>query len=501
MDGFLETSTLAGFAGGAVVTVLVTWLLLRRNRETWRREAAVAAREIRAKAILDVERQQAEAEKNIEARRARLEEREEDLQRRQQGLRQAEEEMEGLRNRLEETQSRANAEAGEYKNAVQIYRERLRQMGDLSPEEAELALREEIALRHSADLQALRQEILGRSEKEYRLEAQRILVDVMQRMTATPPNEISATLVPIPNEDMKGRLIGREGRNIRAFETASGVTLMIDETPGQILISSFDPVRREIARLALERLIKDGRIHPVSIEETLSEASEEIKANVYAVGERALLKLRLSQVHPEVVALLGKLHYRLSNNQNTLEHSIEVAFFASLVASELGLDPDLAKRCGLFHDLGKAIEHDYEGSHSAAAARMLQRYGEDERVINAVAASHEEVPATSVYAGVLGVADAISAARPGARTDTLDGYLQRIRGLERKARQYRGVKDAYAVQAGREVRVIVEPEELSDHDARQLSRDLRRKIEEELSYPGSIKITVIRETRFAETAN
>jgi len=380
------------------------------------------------------------------------------------------------------------------------YRHRLRKVSGLTQEEAEQAWKTEVRESEDETVQEIKREVLLESEKAYRREAQRILIDTMQRITATPPNEISATMVKIPNEDMKGRLIGREGRNIRAIESATGVTLMIDETPGSLLVSSFDPVRREIARIALERLIKDGRIHPVSIEETVSQVRDELQDSVIELGERSLLKLRLHGVHPEIVSLLGKLHYRLSNNQNTLEHSIEVAYFCSLLASELGLDPDLAKRCGLFHDLGKAIDHDYEGSHASSAAMLLKRYGEDERVVNAVAASHDEVAPSSVYAGLLRVADALSASRPGARANALDGYLQRVRSLEDLARHIDGVQEAYAVQAGKEIRVIVEPDKMDDQEARKLARKLRRRIEDELQYPGTIKVTVVREQRFSETA-
>jgi len=396
--------------------------------------------------------------------------------------------------------SRLAEEMRRMKRYRDAYRRRLRKASGMTPEDAIEAWREEIRTSEDEALEEMRRDVLLESERAYRQEAQRILVDVMQRITATPPNEMSATMVEIPNEDMKGRIIGREGRNIRALESATGVTLMIDETPNSLLVSSFDPVRREIARIALERLIKDGRIHPVSIEETVTQVRDEMKDSVIELGERALLKLRLHGVHPEIVRLLGKLHYRLSNNQNTLEHSIEVAYFSSLLASELGLDPNLAKRCGLFHDLGKAIDHDYEGSHASSAAMLLKRYGEDERVVNAVAASHDEVAPESVYAGLLRVADALSASRPGARANALEGYRQRVRSLEAIARDLPGVAEAYAVQAGREIRVIVEPERLDDTDARRLARKIRRRIEEELNYPGSIRVTVVRERRFVETA-
>jgi ribonuclease Y len=299
---------------------------------------------------------------------------------------------------------------------------------------------------------------------------------------------------------MKGRIIGREGRNIRTFEHATGTTLMIDETPDSVLISCFDPVRREVARIALEALLRDGRIHPASIEDEVIKAEEEMHSNVIDLGESALRKLRLHDVHPEVVVLLGKLNYRLSNNQNTLAHSVEVANLCALIASEIALDPTIAKRAGLFHDIGKAVDEEYTGSHALVGADVLKQHGEDSRVVNAAAAHHNEVPAESAYAGLVMVADSLSAVRPGARASSIEGFIQRVRSIEEIAASERGVVEAYAIQAGREVRVIVQPDVLGDEEARQLARKIRRRIEEELNYPGTVDITVIREQRFSETA-
>lgn len=491
---------IAAFFAGAALTFLLAWLAFCRRLQQQqavadeaRRTTEDAFREQKLELLEEGQRRQQHWEQTVATRENAFAARDEELRERE---RQASE----LEQRRQASADHLAKEMRRVKRYRDAYRRRLRKTGELTPEDAREAWRTEARESEDEAIQEIRREVLLESEEACREEAQRILVDTMQRITATPPNEISATLIQVPGEEMKGRIIGREGRNIRALESATGVTLMIDETPGSILVSSFDPVRREIARIALERLIKDGRIHPVSIEETVAEVREEMQDSVIALGERALLKLRLHQVHPEIVTLLGKLHYRLSNNQNTLEHSMEVAFFCSLLASELGLDPELAKRCGLFHDLGKAIDHDYEGSHAASAAMLLKRYGEDERVVNAVAASHDEVPPASVYAGLLRVADSLSASRPGARANALEGYLQRVRSLEDLARAQEGVQEAYAVQAGREIRVIVEPERLDDAEARRLARRLRRHIEEELQYPGSIKVTVVREQRFTETA-
>ncbi len=501
----------AAFCVGAVLASLILYVLLRnwlvsrrleadKTLELSRKEAEVLAREIKAKAQMEFERERSERERLMDERGGVLKREEEALQGRRQALDRELAKQQTQRVRLETEVEQARTEKEEFLKQKEAYRSRLQRMGELSPEEARKELRDEVIRAANGELGDIRREILFETEEKARAEAQRILIDTMQRLAINPPNEVSATMVELPNEEMKGRIIGREGRNIRAFESSAGVTLMIDETPGSILVSSFDPVRREIARIALARLVKDGRIHPVSIEETLAEVAEEMKDNVIALGEHALMRLRLTNVHPEVVTTVGKLHYRLSNNQNTLEHSIEVAYLCSLLAAELGLDTDLAKRCGLFHDLGKAMDHEHEGSHAEAAARLLQRYGEDDRVVNAVASSHEEVPPTSVYAGLLKVADAVSAARPGARADSMDGYIQRVRNLEELALEFPGVTDSYAVQAGKEIRVIVSPEKMSDEDARSLGRKLRQRIEDELQYPGTIKVTVIREQRFTETA-
>ncbi|WP_309397464.1 ribonuclease Y [Cerasicoccus maritimus] len=495
---------LIAFLIGALVSAACVWAVFssKITREIARRKEEVeqaqrSADESTRLTKLELLEEQQKRRKELETE---IDEREEIIRQRETASLEKETQVINREDRQVASSKRLAEEMRRVKRYRDAYRYRLRKLTGMPKEDALEAWREEIRNSDDEVAKEIKREVILESEQAYRAEAQRILIDVMQRITATPPNEISATLVDLPNEDMKGRLIGREGRNIRAIESCTGVTLMIDETPGTLLVSSFDPVRREIARIALERLIKDGRIHPVSIEDTVTQVRDELKDSVIELGERSLLKLRLHGVHPEIVSLLGKLHYRLSNNQNTLEHSIEVAYFCSLLASELGLDPDLAKRCGLFHDLGKAIDHDYEGSHASSAAMLLKRYGEDERVVNAVAASHDEVAPTSVYAGLLRVADALSASRPGARANALEGYLQRVRSLEDIAREMDGVYEAYAVQAGKEIRVIVEPDHMDDQEARRLARSIRRRIEDELQYPGTIKVTVIRESRFVETA-
>jgi ribonucrease Y len=322
----------------------------------------------------------------------------------------------------------------------------------------------------------------------------------MQRLASKPNNDITATIVQLPSEEMKGRIIGREGRNIKSFEAATGTTLLIDESPQMVLISSFDPVRREIARLALDALVKDGRIHPASIEDSVNRARQDLDLTVAQMGEEAVDRLKISGLHPEIIKLLGKLRFRFSYTQNVLDHSIEVAQLCSMLASELGLEPNVAKRAGLLHDIGKSIEGEYEGSHALIGADFIRRYGETTIVVNAVAAHHEEVKPETVYAGLVILADAISASRPGARAESMTNYLERLGRLERLAMTLPGVQQAFAIQAGREVRVVVQPNIVSDDQAHALAKTLRLKIEQELDYPSTIKITVIREQRYTETA-
>ena len=381
-----------------------------------------------------------------------------------------------------------------------LYRLKIHQIAQMDREEARQILIRSMEKECEQEISDMRRIKLDRAEAEITDEARGVLLAAMQRITSEPMNDATATVVKLPSEEMKGRVIGREGRNIRSFEHATGTTLMIDEAPDSVLISCFDPVRREIARIALDALLRDGRIHPSSIEEQVDKAQLEMQAKVTELGERALRKLRLDDVHPEVITLLGKLHYRLSNNQNTLTHSVEVANLCGLIASEIGLDSTIAKRAGLFHDIGKALAEEYEGSHAAAGAEIIKQYGEDARVVNAAAAHHKEVTAKSFYAGLVMAADALSASRPGARASSIDGLIQRVRSIEEIAYSLPGVSEAYAVQAGRELRVIVAPEIVNDEEARVLARTIRKNIEEQMNYPGTVEITVIREQRYTETA-
>lgn len=500
-----------GVLAGLVVSSAYYWFYSRRRisrtedalkqkAEVDQREAELGLREERAKLELEQERKKSEMERSLAMRTDELDARERNVERSEERVSEKCESLATQENALAKERRTLDDVQHEAERTRRLYQLKLHQISQMTEEDARQLLIKSTEKECEKEIQELRHRLLNRTESEVTDEARRILLASMQRITSQPMNDATATVVTLPSEEMKGRIIGREGRNIRTFEHATGTTLMIDETPDSVLISCFDPVRREVARIALEALLRDGRIHPSSIEEEVMKAEEEMDKNVIELGEGALRKLRLSGVHPEVVGLLGKLHYRLSNNQNTLAHSVEVSNLCALIASEIGLDPTLAKRAGLFHDIGKAVDEEYEGSHAIVGADIIKQHGEDARVVNAVAAHHKEVAPESVYAGLVMVADALSAVRPGARASSIDGFIQRVRSIEEIAQSQKGVSDAYAIQAGREVRVIVEPEKVSEEEARKIALRIRQKIESELNYPGAIEITVIREQRFSETA-
>jgi ribonuclease Y len=499
-------------AGTLIAAALVGWWWTLRMRKEFaasaaeheallRRELELEKREKTRELEMEFARRTAEFEQKLERTRATMRSKEDEAV---NALLSTEKEREVLEKRREALDAQiAEAEKLEDRARERLteYRNKLHRLSDLSTQDIRAELRSEVQNEIEDEIRDLREERLSRAITEVDDEARKILLASMQRLASRPQHDLTATVVKLPSEDLKGRIIGREGRNIKTFESTTGTTLLIDETPDSVLISSFDPVRREVARIALESLLRDGRIHPASIEDAVEQAENELKRTVIAFGEEAVRKLRVTKVHPEVIALLGRMRYRLSNNQNSLDHSIEVANLCSLMAAELGLDPELAKRCGLFHDIGKVLDEEYTGSHAMAGANFLKRFNqEDPRTINAVAAHHGEVPAESAYVGLLMTADSLSAMRPGARAESIDGYIQRVRNLEEIARGMEEVKEAYAIQAGREIRVIVDPGKTDDLQARRLATKLRRRVEDELQYPGTIKITVIRESRISETA-
>lgn len=496
---------------GALIGGLAAWFACRESRrragrtaveieESARRKAELIADEVRSQVDIETERRRAVVNNEIERQNMEI-----DVKLRE--IRSHEESIGALDHQLtlreRELEQESDYVEGERESVAQMSRDLRRTMENLAKmdvEEVKASLREQVRSECQDELRLLRKDVLDKSERELKDEARGILVAAMQRLTGKPNNDITASIVQLPNDDMKGRIIGREGRNIKCFEAATGTTLLIDESPQMVLISSFDPVRRQIAKITLERLVSDGRIHPASIEEFVREAETEVDSLVNEAGEEAVRDLKLASVPAEITQLVGKLKFRFSYTQNALDHSVEVARLCALIASEVGMDPAIAKRAGLFHDIGKAIDAEYEGSHALIGSEFLRRLGEAPAVVNAVAAHHEEVKPESLYAGIVILADTISAVRPGARAELMSSYIERLDRLEKLALSIDGVQGAYAIQAGREVRVVVQPNEVSDDDAAQLARNLRRRIEDELQYPSTIKVTVIREQRFVETA-
>jgi ribonuclease Y len=443
-----------------------------------RTEAEQEARETRAQAQ-QVERRLLQKEENLEKRAEDLTRREETFSTRERGL-------EEIRAQLEETY---NAQLRELERVAQMTRQEAQ---GVLMNQIEQDLRTEVARK------VRESELAARDESERR--AREIVTEVIQRIAADQTAETSVSVLPLPNEEIKGRIIGREGRNIRALQQATGIDLIIDDTPEAVIISGFDPVRREVARTALNKLIVDGRIHPARIEEVVAKARQEVLQRVKEEGEAAVLEVGFQGLHPEVVRHLGILRFRTSYGQQVLNHSKEVAYLAGMMASEIGADVRIAKMSGLLHDIGKAIDHEVEGSHAVIGADLLQRHGVPAPVVHAVRAHHYDEEPHTIEAFLLIAADAISAARPGARRETLEAYIKRLEKLEEIANSFQGVQQSYAIQAGREIRILVRPEQIDDSSAQLMARDIAKRIESEMSYPGQIRVTVVRETRAVEYA-
>ena len=497
-------------AGGATVFVTLNSVMKKRSSgilkeaeaeaEALKKEKILQAKEKFLQMKEEHEKDVRERERSVAQAQEKAKQREQTLSRQQQELAakeknvdrlkgELEQKVEGLERRREETEKMHAKQVNLLENISGLNAEEARkQLVESLKDEARTA-----AMSHIKDAQ---EEAKLTANKE----AKRIVIQTIQRVATEHAIENSVSVFHIENDDVKGRIIGREGRNIRAFELATGVDVIIDDTPDTVVVSSFDPVRREVARNALEALVVDGRIHPATIEEFVKRAQDEVGATATQAGEDAVARLNINGLHPEIISLLGKLRYRFSYNQNVLDHSIETAFLASMIASEVGLDPNLAKRAGLLHDIGKAASAELEGSHAHIGAEFIKRYGETPIVVNAVEAHHEEVKPETVYAGLVILADTISAVRPGARAESITGYVQRLERLEQLATSIEGVQQAFAIQAGREIRVVVAPHMVTDDRAREIARELRQRVETELEYPSAIKITVIREQRFTETA-
>ena len=464
-----------------------------KSSESKKREALVEAKEEILKARNDFEREVKEQRSDLQKQERRFQQKEENLDRK---LENVEKKEENLQSRLAELE-KVREEAESVKKAQLEVLERI---SGFTAEEAKAYLihQLEVDVTHESAMKV--REIEAQFKEEADTRAKEILSLAIQRCAADHVAEATVSVVSLPNDEMKGRIIGREGRNIRTLETMTGVDLIIDDTPEAITVSCFDPVRREIARLALEKLIQDGRIHPARIEEMVEKAKREVDATIKAEGERAIFETNVHGLHPELIKLLGRMRYRTSYGQNVLNHSIEVSHLAGLLAAEIGADVTQAKRAGLLHDLGKSIDHEVEGSHVQIGVELARKYRENEDVIHAIEAHHNDVEPRTVIACLIQAADAVSAARPGARRENLENYIKRLEKLEEVTSSFPGVDKAYAIQAGREVRIIVAPEKVSEDEMVLLAREIAKKIEEELEYPGQIKVNMVRETKVIDYA-
>jgi ribonuclease Y len=441
-----------------------------------------------------------EGEAEVDRRRAELGREEERLQKRRAELDMRVERLEQREQALNKRQSALDKRSNEIEKMYNQQLEELQRIAEMSQEEARNVLLAEVEKEARADMARIIRQIEAEARMEGEKKARELIADAIQRVASDQVAEVATSVVPLPNEEMKGRIVGRNGRNIRAFEQAAGVDIIVDDTPEAVTVSSFDPVRREVARRALSRLIVDGRIHPAHIEKVLSEEQEEVERVIEESGEQAAFDAGVAGIHPEILKVLGRLKFRTSYGQNQLNHAVEVAKLASVIASELGADVEAAKMGALLHDLGKALDHNVEGTHAMIGAEFARRYGVPAKVVNIIASHHHEVEQESVEAVIVEAADAISGARPGARREDLEQYIKRLRALEDIANSYKGVAQSYAIQAGREVRIIVRPEDVDDLAATRLARDIAKKIEETMQYPGQIKVTVIRETRAIDYA-
>ena len=465
-----------------------------------KKEAKLEAKEQELQLRNEFERESREKKAELQKLEQRLLQREDSLDKKEESLTKKNDALDQQKKELLNKEAEVKKTQEKINNQHELMIKELEKVSQLTKEEAKQLLSNEILdeTRHDVALQVRNIEQTAKDEATQ--EAKKIISLAVQRCAADHASEITVSVVQLPSDDMKARLIGREGRNIRAIENATGIELIIDDTPEVVILSGFDPVRREIARLSLEKLISDGRIHPARIEETVEKVRKEMDAEIKSAGESAMFEVGIFGLHPEIIKLLGRLKYRTSYGQNVYKHSIEVAQLAGLMASELGLDVTLAKRAGLLHDIGKAVDHEQEGTHIQLGSDIAKKYRESNKVINAIAAHHGDVEPTTIEAVLVAAADAISGARPGARRETGTNYVKRLEKLEELAGSFRGVDKCYAIQAGREVRVMVKPEQIDDAQTMFLAKDIAKKIEKELEYPGQIKVNVIREFRASEFA-
>jgi ribonuclease Y len=472
----------------------------QREAENIVKEAKLEAKDLIFQSKAELEKEQKAKLLELAGAEKRLVQREEAIDKRIGVLDKRDTEGQKREHELIKKEERLIAKEAACAQAEREHREALERVAGMTADEAKKQLLQEMESQARLDAAGIAKRTLEEARENAEREAREIITTSIQRVVRDYVSESTISVVPIPNDAMKGRIIGREGRNIRAIEAATGIDLIIDETPEAVIISGFDPLRREIAKVSLERLMHDGRIHPTRIEEIVEKVKVDIDKLMYEEAEKIIFELGLSDFHPELIKILGRLKYRTSYGQNNLYHAREASYICGIMASELGLDVRLARRGALLHDIGKAVSHEEEGPHAMLGAELAKKYGESEKIVNAIAAHHEQVPPLCPESVLVAAAEALSAARPGARREALESYVKRLEKLESLAHAQKGVQKAYAIQAGREIRVIVRQEDVTDSESFQLSRELAKKIEQELTYPGQIKVTVIRESRYIEYA-
>jgi ribonucrease Y len=472
----------------------------RQEANNKAKEIELTARQQQLKLKEQFERENEAARKKLEEHDSRLAKREDILDRKLDTLSVKEKNLDDLEIRLANREKQLQLKEQQLDGVLKEQRDRLLNLANMSAEQAKELLLKRIEDECRRDCGALIQNMTEQAQEEAKEKSRQIILQAIQRYAAEQTADHTVSTVTIPSDDMKGRVIGREGRNIRSFEKTTGVDVIIDDTPGVVVVSCFDPVRREVARLSMEKLVQDGRIHPARIEEVVATTSREMEEELLRIGKEAVQEANVGNIPKPVIPMLGRLSFRTSYGQNVLRHSLEVAYLAQNIADELGLDGALARRCGLLHDIGKAMDHEQEGGHPQIGMDFLRRFNEPEAVLNATVAHHGDVPATTPYTPIIMAADAISASRPGARRESLERYVKRLRDLEELALSFDGVRQAYAIQAGREVRVIVDAKLIDDKISAKVARDIAKKIENEMQYPGEIKVTLIREVRSVEYA-